>query len=233
MGEERVFIIGEGEFLRGRVKSLLERLGFTVTCLPGDISWLEEVRESLEGGIVILSPPSEISPEEMERVFSLLPRAEGVIIATGEGETPVRGKRTITPESSDEEIAALVRSIVYEGRNTRKSPRVWTSIPVEYTAAGDRRVSDIVTLSYYGAFIRTLSPPPRGEVVTLRFRLGDRVVRAKGPVLYTVVFSPEGATVIGDGGGGINVVAFPGFAVYFEEISPEDSALVRALVDRG
>ncbi len=230
---KRAVIIGMGRFLEERVKPLLSESGLSVIVFPPEKSSIGRIPQPIEECLLVLSS-SFLSYLEEESPFELLSKAGGFIICADEPEdSTLRGKQTISPTSSDEEISSLIRGILYEGENTRKSPRLWTSIPVEYEVKGIIKVSEISSLSYFGAFIRTVSPPERGERVKVRFSIGSQKIEAEGPVLYSTRVSPSGMIVSGPEGKERKVISFPGFAVYFEKIDERSARLIRKYVDEG
>jgi CheY-like chemotaxis protein len=87
----------------------------------------------------------------------------------------------------------------------------------EGSRRGPERHDYATTLSEGGLYLRTLSPRPKGDIVTVRIHVNDRVIKTKAVVLYQCSM-----------GGG--VFKEPGMGMKFVDIMDEDRDFLRKFI---
>lgn len=103
----------------------------------------------------------------------------------------------------------------------RQNIRLDTSLKVvvgdDSVLGGTARTEYVTALSEGGMFVRTLYPQPVNTLTPVRFRVGEREVKARAVVLYT--FS------VGEG-----PFKEPGMGMRFEQISSEDRMVIKDFI---
>ncbi len=104
----------------------------------------------------------------------------------------------------------------------RENIRITTNLKVvlEEVAAlgsGAERTECATSISEGGLYLRTFSPKPRHTVTPIRIFIGEREIRAKAEVLYTLAME--------DG-----PFKEPGMAIKFVELSEDDKSYLRGFI---
>jgi|Deesub1362A_J573_1020465.scaffolds.fasta_scaffold00077_56 hypothetical protein len=222
MSIAKIVLIGSTKFLKTTLFELLKESDFDVTLFEGDLTDAKKLSDY----DVIIVDDAFTSGKDEESFFKLLLSTTGFLI--------------VDSKMSPEEILSRVNNIVYRKAGTkglpiRSSPRITVNIDVEYVFQEKHYKSIIQTLSAKGAFITTLNPPPKGSRLKLSFSLpqGKNKIEAVGKVLYSIGYDLNRGIISHPASQDKKIIALPGMAVFFEEISEPDARSIMEFIEQN
>jgi hypothetical protein len=123
---------------------------------------------------------------------------------------------------------------LYLDSNLRKSVRVRIHLPVEYKQDDKYFQSVLASISENGAFIISLTPPPEGAEIAMRFLLpeGNQQVVVIGKVLYTNNLNWARNIIVYPSSPDKKIVAMPGIGVRFDRLSHADQIAIRNFLQK-
>ncbi len=228
----RIALVGESDYMRGRLADLLRSGGFDVDLrAPADVASVFDRRlHTYE--VIIVSTDMTAGLKE-NKIFESMLDARGFLFLDENSRN--RGTEQsflIHPEMSPEEIIATVNNLIFLNSNLRKSQRIKVSLPVEYECEDRLMRSTIQDLGENGLFISSLAPPPTGARISVRFALPGRTadVIAGGRVAYCIVCDLDRCIISHPATPEKRIVALPGFGIMFDDISIADRDGIREFV---
>ncbi|MBI5849156.1 MAG: PilZ domain-containing protein [Nitrospirae bacterium] len=230
----RIGLLIEDDFCAKTLKQILEDADFDVDLPKIEISKVQDASVLDPYDLVILN--SEVAQRTEEGFFSLILSARGFILvdsAKNIADLSISSMRYIDPYMSPEEIVSRVNSVLFQYKNIRKSPRISVNLPVDYRCGSSWFQSNIQNLSQNGAFIASLNPPEKNELISAHFTLtGDeKPISVIGRVLYSIGYDLDRGIISHPGSSDRKIVAMPGMGIFFEKISDEDREAIRIFVD--
>ncbi len=230
---KNILLADDSEFFRIKVSQILKGAGHRVEFAGNG----EEVIERLEEGaerfdllILDLQMP-EVDGFGVLRWMKQhgLTQRLPVLVITGAYESSevieevrdLGAAGYITKGVSPSHLLYRVNKALYGGIDFgRKSTRVPTNFPVDYTCNGVTRTGFVLNISETGAFIYTGETLQPGDMVSLRFSLpGTRkIIEAEGKVIWVNRVSGEEAVLNGMG-------------IHFTTISPDDRAAIASFIE--
>lgn len=231
----KIALIGSSDFFRKTLYDLFIDHDFEVKLLDIGFSELESV-DVVNYNLIIVRADFASSGGE-KAFFDFLLSANSFILVD-DGEKPPA--QSISRKMSLEEILLKVGNTIFtaggaKGVPVRSSPRIQVNLDVQYVLGDKRYRSTINLLSNNGAFIASLTPPPKDSVLKLYFSLseGGAVIEATARVLYSIGYNLESGIISRTGAGDKKAIASPGMAVFFEEMKESGKEAVTAYVDRN
>ena len=222
------------DICRKTLSGILHDADFDVHELPLTIATLKDHAVLEPYDLVILN--ADMIEGMKEAVFPFILAARGVLLVDAADNADMfstTSSRYINPQMSPEEIVSRANSIVFQCKDIRKSPRLSVTLPVEYIWQQKHFQTNLQNLSMEGAFIATLNPPPRNELITAAFSLqeGAKTIRAVCRVLYSIGYDIDRGIISHPGSEGKKIMATPGMGVFFEVLSAEDRDSIRMFID--
>ena len=222
------------DICRKTLSGILHDADFDVHELPATIATLKEHAVLEPYDLVILN--ADMLEGMEDAVFPFILAAKGVLLVDAADNADMfstTSSRYINPQMSPEEIVSRANSIVFQGKDIRKFPRLNVTLVVEYIWQEKHFQTNLQNLSMEGAFIATLNPPPRNELITAAFSLqeGAKTIRAVCRVLYSIGYDLDRGIISHPGSAGKKIMATPGMGVFFEVLSAEDRDNIRMFID--
>ncbi len=189
--KNRVLVADDTLPMRIMLQDVLSEAGYyVVTASDGEEAWniIEEEGEALSLLIIDLLMPRMTGFEILEKLKEEGRLSKKSLVITGIFKSKKEVARLrdlgaagyITKTALVDEILFRVNQVFHLGQeNTRRYPRMLLSFPVSYRYGDEQYSNYSSNFSAGGVFIRTIEPPPRDELLSLKFRVPDIELEVK------------------------------------------------------
>ncbi len=224
-GRKRILVADDTLPMRIMLQDVLSEAGYEVIVVSdGEEAWimLQEEYESIDLLILDLLMPRMTGFDILEKIQEYPPeKRKKSLVVTGIFKSEKEVKRLkdlgacgyITKSALVDEILFRVNQVFFLGQqNIRKFPRLLKSAPISYEYEGEQQENYTSNFSAGGAFIRTIDPAPKDELIDISFKIpGNGLeVAATGRVVWTNEYETYRRKS-----------SLPGMGVEFLDIAPD------------